>query len=62
MATFQTYQQMQFILICKTINKTKEKKLKHTSSFFIADLSLSNKICYNGVSEVPYEKNKYLQR
>ena len=33
MATFQTYQQMPFILICKTINKTKEKKLKNTSSF-----------------------------
>ena len=35
MATFQTYQQMQSILIYKTINKTPEKKLEKTSSFLL---------------------------
>lgn len=56
MATFQTYQQMQSILICKTINKTKEKKLEKLLLFFLIGLSLSNKICYNKTSEVSMKK------
>ena len=33
MVTFQPYQQMQFIPICKTINKTKGEEVEKTSSF-----------------------------
>lgn len=39
MATFQPYQQMQSILICKIISKTCEEGLKNPSFFVILSLT-----------------------